>query len=172
MDESIAMLFTNRATVIEAQRVVERLGLKIKIRFSDHAGARGAAEQLVEEGARIIISRSGVANLLRGFLTIPVVAVEYRYGDFAQAIENASKISKKIAIVSFNQGIHAALRVEQYLGQGIKLIQIDDFSRFDQTMLQLCEEGIEVVIGGHDFISFAFFISSAVAPFSILSIIL
>ncbi|GKH50120.1 sigma-54-dependent Fis family transcriptional regulator [Eubacteriales bacterium] len=155
MDESIAMLFTNRATVIEAQRVVERLGLKIKIRFSDHAGARSAAEQLVEEGARIIISRGGVANLLRGFLTIPVVAVEYRYGDFAQAIENASKISKKIAIVSFNQGIHAALRVEQYLGQGLKLIQIDDFSRFDQTMLQLCEEGIEVVIGGHSAQTFA-----------------
>ena len=52
MDESIAMLFTNRATVIEAQRVVERLGLKIKIRFSDHAGARGAAEHRILRHAR------------------------------------------------------------------------------------------------------------------------
>ena len=155
MDELIAMLFTNRATVLQAERIVERLGLNIKICFSEYATAKADAEALVRSGIRILISRGGIANYLRTFLSVPVVAVEYRFGDFAQAIEIASNISNRIAIVSFTQGIHAALRIEQYLGQGIKLVQIDDFSRFDQTVTQLKAEGIEVIIGGHSAQTFA-----------------
>jgi hypothetical protein len=101
-------------------------------------GKRGSCRaELLNEGIKVIISRGGMSMYLRSVLSIPIITIDYKYKDFARSIELASRVSSKIAIVSFNQAISAAQSVAQYFGQRIELVQIDDFKKFDSTLSEL-----------------------------------
>ncbi len=149
LDKNIAMLLTNRDVVPEAEKVISHYNLDIKVCFSEMENADHAARELLNEGIKVIISRGGMSMYLRSVLSIPIITIDYKYKDFARSIELASRVSSKIAIVSFNQAISAAQSVAQYFGQRIELVQIDDFKKFDSTLSELKNKGIEVIIGGY-----------------------
>ena len=149
LDKNIAMLLTNRDVVPEAEKVISHYNLDMKVCFSEMENADHAARELLNEGIKVIISRGGMSMYLRSVLSIPIITIDYKYKDFARSIELASRVSSKIAIVSFNQAISAAQSVAQYFGQRIELVQIDDFKKFDSTLSELKNKGIEVIIGGY-----------------------
>lgn len=145
----IICIFTNQRIYELAKSVMADMDLPYPVYFSPMGEATALAKRQVAQGAELIISRGGVAAVLQQEVHVPVVSVEYSFSDFALSLEQARKISNKIAIVSYGAGIAFAQRIERFLGIDITMLQISDPSQMERSLKKLKDSGIEVIVGGH-----------------------
>ena len=148
MDNRIVMIFPNSAIMSKAKEILSKMNMEFPIYEASMNDALKIAEEKIDEGARILISRGGTASYLRKKLDIPIVDIKYSYFDFAYSVKMALKHSNRIAIMGYSNGFEAAKKVTELLGENITIIHLNSEDEIEEKVRKVAEEGIEVLIGG------------------------
>lgn len=145
----IACIFTNKSVCAVAKKVMEEEKRPYAVHFAPMEDAVKVAQQEINKGIRIIISRGGVASKLQSTLKVPIINVRYTFVDFALSIQEARKLSDKIAIVSYGIGIEYAERFREFFDADIRMVQVNSPANMLDCIKKLKKEGVQVIVGGY-----------------------
>lgn len=106
------------------------------------------AESLIKNGAKVIISRGGIAKTIKNRLEIPVIEVPITVEDIAEAILEASTVGKAIALVGFNNLFRGLKLLNPLLKINFEQVFISDHEEIESEIIKLKNKGIDVIIGG------------------------
>jgi len=104
------------------------------------------ARNLERRGAEIIVAWGGTANMLEREISIPVVRIPISDFFILQAVEQASKVGKRIALMT-EKKISKLYLAEKLYGVEIKQVLFNDLNDFIYGVTQACNEGCDVLIG-------------------------
>lgn len=125
-------------------------------------------ESLIEGGAKVVIARGLTARKIRHQTSLAVAEIPIFFDDIAQAIIQASKISNRIAIVSYSNFITKLDELNPLLQVEIIQMVLKDETELYEAIGKLKSDGIQVIIGGKSQTEVAreLGIQSIVIPFS------
>lgn len=106
------------------------------------------AQQLIQGGTRILISRGGTAALLRNNLNIPVVEIAHDLHGISRNLQEARKKSQKIAAVGFPQFCNVLRQYQNMTHEEFKICQVYNHYDIDNVIKNLSEHDYDLVIGG------------------------
>ncbi len=106
------------------------------------------AQQLIQSGTRVLISRGGTAALLRNSLNIPVVEIAHDLHGISRILQEARKQSQKIAAVGFPQFCHVLRQYQNMTHEEFKICQVYNHYDIDYVVKNLADSDYDLVIGG------------------------
>ena len=105
-----------RELVDIALEASDNLGLQLKA-FEGHVEeAVPLAREAEKEGARIIISRGGTAEILKRHVKIPVIEIRVSDLDLLRVLYPLKGLDKRILVVGFRNAVYRARSVARVLG--------------------------------------------------------
>jgi transcriptional regulator with PAS, ATPase and Fis domain len=105
------------------------------------------AKEAENNGYHVIISRGGTASLIQKAVSIPVIDIPVTGYDVLRIITLVKGFSRKAAIVGFSNITQGAATVSKLLDLNMKTITITEETEVQGELLNLKNEGYEVVIG-------------------------
>ncbi|WP_326908075.1 sigma 54-interacting transcriptional regulator [Sedimentibacter sp. MB31-C6] len=105
-------------------------------------------QSLIETGVKVVLARGGTANRIRNTLDIPVVEIPIPFDDMIKILLEASKMGKNIGVVGYNNLLSGLELLNPLLNINIKQVFANNPEEMISKMIQLKEEGIEVIVGG------------------------
>lgn len=94
----------------------------------------------------VIISRGGTAELIRQFVSIPVIDVSISIYDILGAIRLAEGYTENFAIVGYSSITETAHLLCDILGYSIKIITLNDTVTASDVLDRLVEESYELIL--------------------------
>lgn len=107
-----------------------------------------SAKKLVQQGAKVIISRGGAAIAIKNSLHFPVVEIPITFEDVAVAISQATAIGRSIAIIGFNNLLNGLELLNPLLRIDLEQVYIYDQSEIEAHVVRMKQKGVDVIIGG------------------------
>ncbi|PLM55599.1 sigma-54-dependent Fis family transcriptional regulator, partial [Klebsiella michiganensis] len=92
-----------------------------EFRYSD---VLDKANEMIQSGAKIIISRGGTAALLRNNISIPVIEIAHDFHGVYRILQQAKIKSQKIAAVGFPQFCNALRHYQNMTNEEFKICQV------------------------------------------------
>lgn len=125
----------------------------IIIRLGTNDEAVQIAEDLIKNGAEVLMGRKGAVNLIRkSFEFIPVVEIEISGYDIAEGIKAAKKYSKNIAIIVHEGTLYEHRNLSDLFECNIKVYYIEKNmqkqEQIRQIIIKAISDGYEVILGG------------------------
>ncbi len=117
--------------------------------FSDEKTMVAKAQEMIEEGTKVIISSGGYYNVLVRSVDVPIVQVTRTWAGIPQAVAEARKISERTAILA-KTGVFQ-IAGEQYRAKHADDIRIEQFTEDEECVRKLKmlkEEGYEALVCG------------------------
>lgn len=140
---SVSQTITQRIFSVLAERKLD-----IPVYEYHYADLLDKAEQLIQGGTKVLISRGGTAAVLRNHLNIPVVEIAHDLHGIYRILQEARKTSQKIAAVGFPRFCHV-LRYYQNMAQDeFKICQVYNHYDIENVVKTLAENDYKLVIGG------------------------
>jgi len=106
------------------------------------------AQQLIQGGTRILISRGGTAALLRNNVAVPVIEIAHDLHGIFRILMEARKKSQKIAAVGFPQFCHVLRHYQNMTHEEFKICQVYNHYDIDNVVKNLADNDYDLVIGG------------------------
>lgn len=106
------------------------------------------AQQLIQGGTKILISRGGTAALLRSNLNIPVVEIAHDLHGIYRILQEARKKSQKIAAVGFPQFCNVLRHYQNMTDDAFKICQVYNHNDIENVVKNLADNDYQLVIGG------------------------
>jgi len=106
------------------------------------------AQQLIQGGTKIFISRGGTAALLRNNLNIPVVEIAHDLHGIYRILQEARKKSQKIAAVGFPQFCNVLRHYQNMTDDAFKICQVYNHNDIENVVKNLADNDYQLVIGG------------------------
>ncbi|CAG9297054.1 sigma 54-interacting transcriptional regulator [Celerinatantimonas diazotrophica] len=106
------------------------------------------AQELINLGTQVIISRGGTAALLRSHLNIPVIEILHDHYGIAQSIKEAKKYGENIVAIGFPQYCRVLQKYQQKTHEQFKICRVYTHYDVENIISELAEQGYKVVIGG------------------------
>jgi transcriptional regulator with PAS, ATPase and Fis domain len=108
------------------------------------------AEELIKEGAEILVCRKGAANLLRKYFEfMPIVDIEISSYDIAEAVQIAKQYSKNIALILLKGTLYDEYRdLSPLFDCNIRIYCMEKQEQAEETIIQAMADGYEVILGG------------------------
>ncbi|MEZ3501463.1 sigma 54-interacting transcriptional regulator [Pantoea sp. KPR_PJ] len=106
------------------------------------------AQQLIQHGTKIIISRGGTAALLRNNLNIPVIEIAHDLHGVYRILQEARKQSQKIAAVGFPQFCKLLRHYQNMTQDEFKICQVYNHYDIENVIKNLADKEYQLVIGG------------------------
>jgi len=106
------------------------------------------AQQLIQGGTKIIISRGGTAALLRSSLNIPVIEIAHDLHGIYRILQEARKKSQKIAAVGFPQFCNVLRHYQNMTSDEFKICQVYNHYDIENVVKNLADNEYQLVIGG------------------------
>lgn len=144
----IAIIIPNDLVKVAESAV---LGFQENIHIIEGSMERGLdlAKEYEVKGYDVIVARGGTQLLLKnGGINIPSVPIPITVIDIFNAIKEAEKVSKKIAIIAFKNMIPACESFMKVSGTKYQIIQVTSEKEVEEKVSDISSKGIEVVIGG------------------------
>ncbi|WP_461208764.1 sigma 54-interacting transcriptional regulator [Desulfocurvus sp. DL9XJH121] len=130
---------------------LEELRQETLVDFCVHKGlldeAIAVGQKLIDQGAKVLISRDATANILRAAFSTPVVDIPVTIHDVLPLIDQARKYSERIAVVGFGQPIKASRVLAPVLSVKLEIFQLKVFSDLRVAMERIKAMGITAVVG-------------------------
>ncbi|KJS81560.1 MAG: hypothetical protein JM58_16575 [Peptococcaceae bacterium BICA1-8] len=132
-----------------AARLNDELGLAVLIKENGKHKLEDIIHEAKERRIEAIISRGGVALKLKELQDdIPVVEIPVTGFDIIEAIYEARKISKKIAIIGFSNIIQGINRIERIMGLYNSKVYIrKDLNDCEKLIAESMKNDIRVIVG-------------------------
>lgn len=106
------------------------------------------AQQLIQSGTKILISRGGTAALLRSNLNIPVIEIAHDLHGIYRILQEARKKSQKIAAVGFPQFCNVLRHYQNMTDDEFKICQVYNHNDIENVVKNLADDDYQLVIGG------------------------
>ncbi|WP_282349397.1 sigma 54-interacting transcriptional regulator [Pseudomonas sp. PS01301] len=151
MQGKLAVISPSTTLTAVMNQVLERRGLTVAVVEAAQHQAVLMAQQALDAGASVLISRGKTASVLRERFQVPIVEVRHTFFDCINAYHQALKVSQRIAFLATSDGYAAILEKARPFMPEVTICSIDPFGSAQSTDLQLDRlqaEGIEVAIGG------------------------
>ncbi len=100
------------------------------------------------DGADVIISRRGTAELLRERLHIPVLALMANPMDILISMKRAVMVGRQILITTFRKQLNGMEVLEEIFNARIMQGIYHDSASLEQVIVAAKEKGVDVIIGG------------------------
>ncbi|WP_051533711.1 sigma 54-interacting transcriptional regulator [Desulfitibacter alkalitolerans] len=140
----IAMIVPRKDMATLARDVCQELGAKVHISIGEGSAAINMAKKLASNGIEIIISNSKTTSAIKSVVNLPVTELTFTSWDILSALNEAKKISDKIAIIkceALNCSMHYAQRL-----LGISLYEINLTHEVEKCFLGLKDLGLKVAV--------------------------
>jgi len=121
--------------------------LDITCRKGDLVDGLKLAENASSEGFDIIVSRGGTYELIKKSVDIPVVNIELSGYDFIRALKLIKSYTGKSAVVGFPFIAKGAESVNEIMGTGLEVIQINGEDEVEPLLKDLRNRGYNLIIG-------------------------
>ena len=106
------------------------------------------AKELIQQGARVIISRGETCNLIRrAALSAVVLSIPITVRDVLSLINTACANSREIGIVGFGDIYHAAATIAHILPVNIRLFRLRTASDIPSVIDEIMASGLRVIAG-------------------------
>ncbi|MBG0777937.1 MAG: sigma 54-interacting transcriptional regulator [Desulfovibrionaceae bacterium] len=129
----------------------EELRQETILDFSVHKGlleeAVTVGRELIDQGAKVLVSRDATANMLRAAFSTPVVDIPVTIHDVLPLIDQARNYSERIAVVGFGQPIKAARVVAPVLSVQLEIVQLKVPTELPEAVARVKAMGITAVVG-------------------------
>ena len=119
MKRKIAIIAPYEELSVMAQEVIKELNLAITIWKGSMEEGVAQARQAAKQGAEVIISRGGTANLIRECLGLPVVEIEVSGYDLLRALYQMRDYRGKIGVAGFHNVIYGCKTIKEILGMEV-----------------------------------------------------
>lgn len=121
------------------------------LRHGNKNAALHLAQELVDEGVRVFISRGQPASVIRNKLDLPVVDVRYTFFDCYNAYKLAKKFGNNVAFLATYGKFIQIIRKSIFLMQNAELVEfpnLDDAHDIQEKLLDLKKRGYKSLVGG------------------------
>lgn len=125
----------------------EREDLDVHSYISDMRDGLMLAKELEHKGYDVILSRAGTAELIRRESKLPVIDIKLSVLDMTRAIKLAQGYSGKFAVVGYNTITKIAKQICELLQFDIEIKTITKIDEINETLLDLKENGIGLIVG-------------------------
>jgi transcriptional regulator with PAS, ATPase and Fis domain len=145
----IGIVAPYRKLYYEALEIKEEINDDIDVRIGLLSNAVDVARDLIKNGAKVLISRSGTLNYIRWeFPAIPLVEIETSSYDIAEAIMEAKKMGNNIALIIFNNMLYEKRDLSKLFDVNLKIFYIEREEQAVEVIRKAVVEGCEVMVGG------------------------
>ena len=153
--EKIAFIAPFEGILAMGQKAIEELGLedKVKCYLGMHAYGVEIAQQAVNSGADVIVSRGGTAGLIaKSGIQIPVVEIPITVQDLAEALVKAKKLTgldnPKIAVIAYKNMIYSVEVFTKVMDIQLIIYEVDTEEEIPRMVERAIQEKLDVLIGG------------------------
>lgn len=130
-----------------AREICKEFTKPIAIEVGDlHEGLR-KAQDLVEKGAEVLISRGGTAQLLKQELMIPIVEIQVTTYDILGALQKVSNRSQKIGIIGFGNVIYGSHKLADLLALDLMVFIVQKEEEVPERIEEARKREVHVIIG-------------------------
>ncbi len=105
-------------------------------------------QKFIQQGYKVLMARGGTAIRIKNTLDIPVVEIPVPLEDMIQALVEASKLGKNVAVIGYNNLTRGLDLLNPILNINIKQITASDPVDTRHKIEKLKEEHIDVLVGG------------------------
>lgn len=148
MDDSIAIIVSNKKISETCEMVVKNLGYDYPVYHSSTSDALKLAEELVENGTKIILSMGYTANYIKRIKKVLVLELQYTGLEFIEAIKKGFLYSDKIAVIGSQSLTYLMLKAINSLEKPVRVFNIKEDEPIEEQAKKILEMGYEVIISG------------------------
>ncbi|EPY6731673.1 sigma 54-interacting transcriptional regulator [Klebsiella quasipneumoniae] len=149
MKNNEIVIFSVSSTI--TQRIINVLierKLEIPVYEFRYSDVLNKANEMIQSGTRIIISRGGTAALLRNNIPIPVIEIAHDFHGVYRILQEAKNKSQKIAAIGFPQFCRALRHYQSMTNDEFKICQVYNHHDIENVIKNLSENDYHMVIGG------------------------
>ncbi|AZZ18842.1 MULTISPECIES: sigma 54-interacting transcriptional regulator [Klebsiella] len=149
MKNNEIVIFSVSSTI--TQRIMNVLierKLEIPVYEFRYSDVLNKANEMIQSGTRIIISRGGTAALLRNNIPIPVIEIAHDFHGVYRILQEAKNKSQKIAAIGFPQFCRALRHYQSMTNDEFKICQVYNHHDIENVIKNLSENDYHMVIGG------------------------
>ncbi|HCB0617301.1 TPA: sigma 54-interacting transcriptional regulator [Klebsiella quasipneumoniae subsp. quasipneumoniae] len=149
MKNNEIVIFSVSSTI--TQRIINVLierKLEIPVYEFRYSVVLNKANEMIQSGTRIIISRGGTAALLRNNIPIPVIEIAHDFHGVYRILQEAKNKSQKIAAIGFPQFCRALRHYQSMTNDAFKICQVYNHHDIENVIKNLSENDYHMVIGG------------------------
>ncbi|HCI6204139.1 TPA: sigma 54-interacting transcriptional regulator [Klebsiella quasipneumoniae subsp. quasipneumoniae] len=149
MKNNEIVIFSVSSTI--TQRIINVLierKLEIPVYEFRYSDVLNKANEMIQSGTRIIISRGGTAALLRNNIPIPVIEIAHDFHGVYRILQEAKNTSQKIAAIGFPQFCRALRHYQSMTNDEFKICQVYNHHDIENVIKNLSENDYHMVIGG------------------------
>ncbi|MCR8554302.1 sigma 54-interacting transcriptional regulator [Klebsiella quasipneumoniae] len=149
MKNNEIVIFSVSSTI--TQRIMHVLierKLEIPVYEFRYSDVLNKANEMIQSGTRIIISRGGTAALLRNNIPIPVIEIAHDFHGVYRILQEAKNKSQKIAAIGFPQFCRALRHYQSMTNDEFKICQVYNHHDIENVIKNLSENDYHMVIGG------------------------
>ena len=149
MKNNEIVIFSVSSTI--TQRIINVLierKLEIPVYEFRYSDVLNKANEMIQSGTRIIISRGGTAALLRNNIPIPVIEIAHDFHGVYRILQEAKNKSQKIAAIGFPQFCRALRHYQSMTNDEFKICQVYNHHDIENVIKNLSENDCHMVIGG------------------------
>jgi propionate catabolism operon transcriptional regulator len=144
----IGVLVSSLPLIEKIQKLAKKEGHIIHISRAAFSEAVADGKRMETSGVEVIISRRGLAQMLRANLQIPVLSIPYASIDTLKSLKQASELGRRILLASFMEKIDRIEIIEELFNVEIKQLVYADIPSLDEGLQSAESQGYEVVVGG------------------------
>jgi transcriptional regulator with PAS, ATPase and Fis domain len=138
-----------------AKEICKEFEKTIAVEVGDlHEGLK-KAQNLMERGAEVMISRGGTAQLLKQELMIPVVEIQVTAYDIVGALQKISNRHQKIGIIGFGNVIYGSHKLADLFDLDLTVFTVQREEEVPEKIQEAIEKKVEVIIGDKVVVSHA-----------------
>lgn len=132
----------------QAQKIVQEHAYhNVDVVFGNMSNGVQLAGPIIEQGAKIMVSRGGTYRLLRAAYSIPVTEIKVDAYDIVQSYERINSKVQRIGVVGYSNIIHGFGFLKRIIPQNVRMIELKREQGVYEIIEQNKREGITTFIG-------------------------
>jgi transcriptional regulator with PAS, ATPase and Fis domain len=146
----IGIIAPNYAMRDQVERLCIPLGIDYGMEVAEFVDSPPVARRMVQAGAKVLISRGGVGDVISELgLPVPVLNIPLCGFDIIRLLNEGRQLGEPVAIIAANDSLLGSVReVAHVLGTRILVYRISSREDVDQCLTLTKKAGAQVVIGG------------------------
>jgi propionate catabolism operon transcriptional regulator len=144
----IGVMVSSLPLIEKIKEMGRKEGHAIHVSRAVFSEAISDAKRMEANGVEVIISRRGLAKILRAHLQIPVLSIPFASIDALKSLKQASELGSRILLASFADEIERIEIIKELLHVEIKQLVFTDIPSLDEGIQTAMRQGYDVVVGG------------------------
>ncbi|MBG0774921.1 MAG: sigma 54-interacting transcriptional regulator [Desulfovibrionaceae bacterium] len=155
MPADIGVIAPDIALMAMFETIREESVLDFTLRMGLLEAAIPAAQELVELGAKVLISRGETTKSIRTAVHVPVVDIPITVHDVIPLIDQARQYSDRIAVIGFGEIVKAARVAAPIITVQLGIFELKSSDEIPRVMESITRQGYTVVMGNPYSVSLA-----------------